>query len=136
MLMSEMTEKQDRELEVIIEQNKHIIKLLENRHMDIKWAIDEQMSMVANGGCKLSATNGILNAMLMAEADTIAQYEYGKQALMKLFADDEPKATVLCKMVDSIVADEKNHIESFNKASAIITGAKEPKAEEYNKAVK
>lgn len=104
--------------------------------MDIKWAIDEQMRMVDGGGCKLAATNGILNAMLMAEADTINQYEYGKQALMKLYENEPKKAEVLCKMVDNIIADEKNHIESFNKASAIITGNKEPKADEYNKAVK
>ena len=136
MLMNEMTEKQDHELEVIIEQNKYIIKLLENKKMDIKWVIDDQMAVVANGGCKFSATSGILNAMLMAEADTIQQYEYGKQALMKLFSDDIPKAEVLCKLVDNIIADEKNHIESFNKASSIVLGVKEPKAEEYNEVIK
>lgn len=104
--------------------------------MDVKWCIDEQMGMVANGGCKLAATNGILNAMLMAESDTIVQYEYGKQALIKLFEGEPDKQRVLAKMVDNIINDEKNHIESFNKASAIITGSKEPKAEEYNSAVK
>ena len=104
--------------------------------MDIKWIVDEQMSMVANGGCKLAATNGILNAMLMAESDTIQQYQYAKQALIKLFADDEAKAKVLARMVDNIIEDEEDHIESFNKAAAIIVGRKEPKAEEYNKAVK
>ena len=104
--------------------------------MDIKWIVDEQMSMVANGGCKLAATNGILNAMLMAESETIQQYQYAKQALIKLFADDEAKARVLAKMVDGIIDDEADHIESFNKAAAIISGHKEPKAEEYNKAVK
>lgn len=104
--------------------------------MDIKWVIDDQMAVVTNGGCKFSATSGILNAMLMAEADTIQQYEYGKQALMKLFSDDMPKAEVLCKLVDNIIADEKNHIESFNKASSIVLGVKEPKAEEYNEAIK
>ena len=104
--------------------------------MDIKWAIDEQLNMVAGGGCKLAATNGILNSMLMAESETIQQYEYGKQALMRLYKDEPKKAEILCKMIDNIIADEKNHIESFNKASAIITGNKEPKADEYNKAVK
>ena len=104
--------------------------------MDIKWIVDEQMTMVVNGGCKLAATNGILNAMLMAESDTIQQYQYAKQALIKLFAEDEAKAKVLAKMVDGIIADEADHIESFNKAAAIISGNKEPKAEEYNKAVK
>ena len=104
--------------------------------MDVKWIVDEQMSMVANGGCKLAATNGILNAMLMAESDTIQQYQYAKQALIKLFAEDEAKAKVLAKMVDNIIGDEEDHIESFNKAAAIIVGRKEPKAEEYNKAVK
>lgn len=104
--------------------------------MDIKWIVDEQMNMVANGGCKLAATNGILNVMLMAESDTIQQYQYAKQALIKLFAEDEAKAKVLAKMVDGIIDDEADHIESFNKAAAIISGHKEPKAEEYNKAVK
>ena len=104
--------------------------------MDIKWIVDEQMSAVANGGCKLTAVNGILNAMLMAEADTIQQYQYAKQALIKMFADEEPKACVLAKLVDNVIEDEEDHIESFNKAAAIIVGRKEPKAEEYNKAVK
>lgn len=38
MLMNEMTEKQDRELEVIIEQNNHIIKLLEVK----EWILNGQ----------------------------------------------------------------------------------------------
>lgn len=104
--------------------------------MDIKWIVDEQMCAVNNGGCKLTATNGILNAMLMAESDTVMQYQYAKQVLIKLWAEDEHKAAVIAKMVDNIIADEQNHIESFNKAAAIIIGAKEPKADEYNKAVK
>lgn len=104
--------------------------------MDIKWIVDEQMSMVANGGCKLAATNGILNAMLMAESDTVQQYQYAKQALIKLWAQEEQKASVLAKFVDNVIEDEQDHIESFNKASALMTGRKEPKASEYNKAVK
>ena len=104
--------------------------------MDIKWAIDEQMHAVNGGGCRLAATNGILNTMLMAEAETIQQYEYGKQVLIKLYEAEPEKANILCKLIDNIIADEKNHIESFNKASAIITGNKEPKADEFNKAVK
>lgn len=104
--------------------------------MDVKWIVDEQMCAVNNGGCKLAATNGILNAMLMAESDTVMQYQYAKQALIKLWTEDERKAEVLAKMVDNIIADEQNHIESFNKAAAIVIGAKEPKANEYNKAVK
>lgn len=104
--------------------------------MDIKWIIDEQMNMVTNGGCKIAATTGILNAMLMAESDTIQQYEYGKQALIKLFDGEPEKARVLAAMIDNVTHDEMNHIESFNKAAAIIGGKKEPKADEYNKAVK
>lgn len=104
--------------------------------MDVRWIVDEQMNAVANGGCKLAATSGILNAMLMAEAETIQQYQYAKQALIKLFADDEAKAKVLAKMVDNIIEDEEDHTESFNKAAAIIIGHKEPKATEYNEAVK
>lgn len=104
--------------------------------MDIKWAIDEQMRMVADGGCKIAATTGILNAMLVAESDTIQQYEYGKQALLRLFKDEPDKAQVLVAMIDNINHDEMNHIESFNKAAAIIGGKKEPKANEYNEAVK
>lgn len=104
--------------------------------MDIKWIVDEQMSMVANGGCKLAATNGILNAMLMAESDTVQQYQYAKQALIKLWAQEEQKASVLAKFVDNVIEDEQDHIESFNKAAALMTGRKEPKASEYNKAVK
>ena len=26
--------------------------------MDVKWIVDEQINAVANGGCKLAATNG------------------------------------------------------------------------------
>lgn len=104
--------------------------------MDIKWIVDEQMNMVANGGCKLAATNGILNAMLMAESDTVQQYQYAKQALIKLWAQEEQKASVLAKFVDNVIEDEQDHIESFNKAAALMTGRKEPKASEYNKAVK
>lgn len=119
-----------------MQHSQNYLVLLGGTKMDIKWCIDEQMGMVANGGCKLAATNGILNAMLMAESDTIVQYEYGKQALIKLFEGETDKQRILAKMVDNIINDEKNHIESFNKASAIITGAKEPKADEYNSAVK
>lgn len=104
--------------------------------MDIKWAVDEQMRMVAEGGCKLTATTGILNAMLMAEADTIQQYEYGKQAIIRLFEGEPEKAKVLAAMINNINHDEMNHIESFNKAAAIIGGKKEPKANEYNEAQK
>ena len=104
--------------------------------MDVKWIVDEQMSMVSNGGCKLAATNGILNAMLMAESETVQQYQYAKQALIKLWADEEKKAGVLAKFVDNVIEDEQDHIESFNKAAAIMVGRKEPKASEYNKAVK
>ena len=103
--------------------------------MDIKWIVDEQMNVVANGGCKLAATNGILNAMLMAESDTVQQYQYAKQALIKLWAQEEQKASVLAKFVDNVIEDEQDHIESFNKAAALMTGRKEPKASEYNKAV-
>jgi hypothetical protein len=107
---------------------------MEVTKMDIRWIVDEQMNAVANGGCKLAATSGILNAMLMAEAETIQQYQYAKQALIKLFADDEAKAQVLAKLVDNVVEDEEDHIESFNRAAAIIVGRKEPKPTEYDEA--
>lgn len=104
--------------------------------MDIKWSIDEQVNAVINGGCKLMAANGILNVMLMAESDTINQYQHARRALMKLFNDEPAKAQVLAKLVDNVIEDEEDHIESFNKAAAIIVGSKEPKATEYNEAVK
>lgn len=104
--------------------------------MDIKWPIDEQVNAAMNGGCRLTAANGILNAMLMAESDTVNQYQYAKQALMKLFNDEPAKAKVLAKLVNNVIEDEEDHIESFNKAAAIIVGSKEPKATEYNEAVK
>lgn len=104
--------------------------------MDIKWSIDEQVNAVMNGGCRLTAANGILNAMLMAESNTVNQYQYAKQALMKLFNDEPAKAKVLAKLVNNVIEDEEDHIESFNKAAAIIVGSKEPKATEYNEAVK
>lgn len=104
--------------------------------MDVKWIVNEQLNAVANGGSKLTAINGILNSMLMAEAETIQQYQCAKQAIIRLFADDEPKAKVFAKFIDNVIEDEEDHIESFNKAAAIVTGGKEPKAEEYNKAVK
>lgn len=104
--------------------------------MDIKWFIEEQVNAVMNGGCRLTAANGILNAMLMAESDTVNQYQYAKQALMKLFNDEPAKAKVLAKLINNVIEDEEDHIESFNKAAAIIVGSKEPKATEYNEAVK
>lgn len=104
--------------------------------MDIKWSIEEQVNAVMNGGCRLTAANGILNVMLMAESDTVNQYQYAKQALMKLFNDEPAKAKVLAKLVNNVIEDEEDHIESFNKAAAIIVGSKEPKATEYNEAVK
>ena len=102
--------------------------------MDIKWSIDEQVNVVMNGGCKLTAANGILNAMLMAESDTINQYQYAKQALMKLFNNEPAKAQVLAKLINNVIEDEEDHIESFNKAAAIIVGCKEPKPTEYDEA--
>lgn len=102
--------------------------------MDIKWFIDEQVNAAMNGGCKLTAANGILNIMLMAESDTINQYQYAKQALMKLFNDEPAKAQVLAKLVNNVVEDEEDHIESFNKAAAIIVGRKEPKPTEFDEA--
>lgn len=107
---------------------------MEVTKMDIKWFIDEQLNAVMNGGCKLTAANGILNVMLMAESDTITQYQYAKQALMKLFNDEPAKAQVLAKLVNNVVEDEEDHIESFNKAAAIILGRKEPKPTEYDEA--
>lgn len=109
---------------------------MEVTKMDIKWFIEEQVNAVMNGGCRLTAANGILNAMLMAESDTVNQYQYAKQALMKLFNDEPAKAKVLAKLINNVIEDEEDHIESFNKAAAIIVGSKEPKATEYNEAVK
>lgn len=107
---------------------------MEVTKMDIKWFIDEQVNAAMNGGCKLTAANGILNIMLMAESDTINQYQYAKQALMKLFNDEPAKAQVLAKLVNNVVEDEEDHIESFNKAAAIIVGRKEPKPTEFDEA--
>lgn len=102
--------------------------------MDVRWIVDEQMNAVANGGCKLAAVNGILNVMLMAESDTINQYQYAKQTFIKLFNNEPAKAQVLAKLVDNVIEDEEDHIESFNKAAAIIVGRKEPKPTEYDEA--
>lgn len=104
--------------------------------MDVKWIVDEQMNMVANGGCKYAAVSGILNAMAMAEADTVQQYEYGRQAISKLLDGEPDKCEVVSKLIRNVVQDEMNHTASFNKASAIIGGYNEPKPDEYNKAVK
>lgn len=105
---------------------------MEVTKMDIKWYVDEQVNAAMNGGCKLAAVNGILNVMLMAESDTINQY--AKQALIKLFNNEPAKAQVLAKLVDNVIEDEEDHIESFNKAAAIIVGRKEPKPTEYDEA--
>lgn len=107
---------------------------MEVTKMDIKWSIEEQVNAAMNGGCRLTAANGILNVMLMAESDTVNQYQYAKQALMKLFNDEPAKAQVLAKLVDNVVEDEEDHIESFNKAAAIIVGRKEPKPTEFDEA--
>ena len=53
-----------------------------------------------------------------------------------MFNNEPAKAQVLAKLVDNVIEDEEDHIESFNKAAAIIVGNKEPKATEYNEAVK
>lgn len=107
---------------------------MEVTKMDIKWSVDEQVNAAMNGGCKLAAVNGILNVMLMAESDTINQYQYAKQALIKLFNNEPAKAQVLAKLVDNVIEDEEDHIESFNKAAAIIIGRKEPKPTEFDEA--
>ena len=107
---------------------------MEVTKMDIKWSVDEQVNAAINGGCKLTAVNGILNVMLMAESDTISQYQYAKQSLIKLFNNEPAKAQVLAKLVDNVIEDEEDHIESFNKAAAIIVGRKEPKPTEYDEA--
>lgn len=104
--------------------------------MDIKWIVDEQMNCVANGGCPYMAVAGILNALAMSETDVMSQYMYASQAIEKLLKDDEKKAKVICKMILEVIQDEGNHDASFKKASAIIAGYKEPKPDEYNKAVK
>lgn len=104
--------------------------------MDVKWIVDEQMAMVANGGCEYLAVAGILNALAMSETDVMSQYLYASQAIEKLLKDDEKKSQVICKMILEVIQDEGNHDASFKKAAAIISGYKEPKPDEYNKAVK
>ena len=51
-----------------------------------------------------------------------------------MFNNEPAKAQVLAKLVDNVIEDEEDHIESFNKAAAIIVGRKEPKPTEYDEA--
>lgn len=108
--------------------------------MDIKWIIDDAVEMALNSGCKLTAIETILNTLALSEQDTIGQYEYMKQSIIKLTNDGDEKlkqcSCVLVKMIDAIIEDERNHTTSANKAAAILKGAAAPKAEEYDKAAK
>ena len=108
--------------------------------MDIKWLVDEAMNMGMNGGCKLTAIETILNTLALSEQDTIGQYEYMKQCIIKLTEDSDEKlkqcSCVIAKMIDGIIEDERNHATSANKAAAVLKGVAPPKAEEYDKAAK
>lgn len=105
--------------------------------MDIKWIIDEQINVVKNGrSSNIAAVEGILNSLLMMEAENIQQYQYSKQGISELFTNEPLKMKVLLKLIDNIIENKRNHIESLSTATAIISGKKEPEAKEYYKAVK
>lgn len=103
--------------------------------MDVKWIVDQQLETVREGGCPYMATVGILNALALSETETMEQYHYAQQAIKTMFPDD-PKSEVLCRMLNEVIQDEGDHDASFKKAAAIISGYKEAKPNEYNKAVK
>lgn len=103
--------------------------------MDIKWIVDQAVCMANNGGCKETAVETIINAIALSEQETIDQYACVIQGIINVYGDD-PKAKVLVKMVENVIADERNHAASANKAAALIKGTSVPKADEYDKAVK
>lgn len=102
---------------------------------EVKWIVDQQMEMVRQGGCPYMAAVGIMNALALSETETMDQYHYAQQALKQLFVN-KPEGEILCRMLNNIIQDEGDHDASFKKAAAIISGYKEAKPEEYNKAVK
>jgi hypothetical protein len=109
--------------------------------MDIKWAIEQACDMAITGGCKISAAESILNAIAMSEQDTIDQYNYAKQRLIKLFENENDETLqkcvrILVDMIDRINNDERDHAASANKAASVLKNASVPKATEYDEAVK
>lgn len=103
---------------------------------DIKWIIDENMSALSSGACPKMVSNAILVAISQAENDTIQDYTKAKMALSKALEQYPKESAIICKMLDKIIADEADHSASALKAAAACMGNKEPKATEYNEAVK
>lgn len=105
--------------------------------MDINWIIDENRRMVEEGRiCSKQALAGMLNALAMSETDTIAQYTNIKNAVIQICKDDEKLCTIICKMLDDIIADEGDHQASAQKAANLCQGIKAPSPDEFKKAVK
>lgn len=102
--------------------------------MDFKWAVDEAVNMVINGGCPNLAAQTIMDAIAFAEQETINSYQYAKAGIKRLYGDkDSKKCETLCKIIDALIMDERNHSSSANAASSVLSGNKIPKPEEYTK---
>lgn len=104
--------------------------------MDMQWIIEQNMSALANGACPKQVSNAILVAVSQAENDTMQDYAKAKIALSKALEQFPKEQAIICKMMDKIIADEADHSASALKAAQACIGEKEPKAVEYNEAVK
>lgn len=107
---------------------------------EIRYITDDAICMASNGGCPYAAMNTIVNAIAMSEMDVLKDYQYAADRIKAMVADKDEDvqkcADIVCRMIIYITEDEGNHLASCMKAAAKLGGYKEPKSDEYNKAVK
>lgn len=105
--------------------------------MDIIWIISENLEAFRQGNiCGRSVAEAILTAVSMSEVDTMRQYQKARNALYEVLKEWPKECDVICRMMDKIIVDEADHSASAQKAAMACAGNNEPKAAEYNEAVK
>lgn len=105
--------------------------------MDISWIITENLEAFKSGRiCGRSVAEAILTAVSMSEVDTMQQYQKARNALCEVLKEWPGECDIICRMMDKIIADEADHSASAQKAAMKCSGNTEPKAAEYNEAVK
>lgn len=105
--------------------------------MDIQYIIEQHLYAARDGSsCPKMAVAGILNAIALDETETIVKYTSAKQAICEICKDDEKLCSIICKMLDDIIADEGDHQASAQKAANLCQGIKAPNPAEFKKAVK
>lgn len=105
--------------------------------MDISWIISENLAALSEGkACGRSVAEAILTAVSMSEVDTMQQYQKARNALCEALKKYPKECDIVCRMMDKIIADEADHSASAQKAAMCCAENKEPKAVEYDEAVK